>query len=170
MPPRVDGSLSAASFLRSACDVNYIAVLYGQVTDSNDPEHVFSVFGVEWWNVEGHYVRNWAQVDRLPEPAGSVPGDGLSGSLAAHSFPLEVSTVAGRRFRQTLEVKHARTALVVPSHHLHLTKRLGVAQTKEMDSVPPQTSSRLRNECNTEISLDQCEQRRELSRLLHNSA
>ena len=57
MPPRVDGSLSAASFLLSIRDVNYIAVLYGQVTDSNDPEHVFSVVGVEWWNVEGHYVR-----------------------------------------------------------------------------------------------------------------
>ena len=47
-------------------DVNYIAELYGQVTDADDPEHAFSVLGVEWWNVEGHYVRfvalRWARV------------------------------------------------------------------------------------------------------------
>lgn len=38
-------------------DVNYIAELYGQVTDAFDTEHAFSVFGGEWWNIEGHYVR-----------------------------------------------------------------------------------------------------------------
>lgn len=27
-------------------DVNYIAELYGQVTDADDPEHGFCVFGV----------------------------------------------------------------------------------------------------------------------------
>lgn len=56
LPPRIDVRFSAASFLLSSRDVNYIAELYGQVTDAFDPEHGFSVFGVGWWNVEGHYV------------------------------------------------------------------------------------------------------------------
>ena len=66
LPPRVDGRFSAASFLLSTRDVNYIAELYGQVTDAFDTEHAFSVFGVEWWNAEGHYVMfaplRWARV------------------------------------------------------------------------------------------------------------
>src|SRR5699024_6977987 len=54
-------------------DVNYIAGLYGEVTDSNDPEHAFSVSGVEWRNVEGHYVRIWAFGSRLPYRPAQLP-------------------------------------------------------------------------------------------------
>lgn len=57
LPPGVDGSFSAASFLLSIRDVNYIAKLFGEVTDAHDPEHGFWVFGVEWWTFSGHYVR-----------------------------------------------------------------------------------------------------------------
>jgi hypothetical protein len=47
LPPRVEVRFSAASFLLSIRDVNYIAGLSAEVTDANDPEAVFFGRGVE---------------------------------------------------------------------------------------------------------------------------
>lgn len=82
-------------------DVNYIAELYGQVTDADDPEHAFSVLGVEWWNVEGHYVRfGVVRVGRI----GPTP-------VVSSRFAEEEGSAPAPRGRQSLSFRLLRQAI-----------------------------------------------------------
>src|SRR5699024_6740013 len=61
-----DGSYSAASLLLRAHEVNHHRCFIVRGHRPRRPEHDFSVSGVEWWYVSGHYVRLSAQtLDRV---------------------------------------------------------------------------------------------------------